>query len=267
MPHINVNGLNVYYESKGEGDPLVLIAGYSSDHSIWAGLEQILSKTFRVITFDNRGCGQSDCPDTPYTAELMAEDTVGLMRGLGIESAHIVGHSLGSSIAQILGATYPSQVRKLVLLTPFAVIDVVSNFSLAMSVRHLEEGISRKTVLEVRLPWLFSGAFLASQPKVDSFVEKVLSYEYPQPLVGLKRQLEALTKADTTQILTKIKAPTFILAAERDIISPPLQAEALSEGISDSDVLVVPSAAHLLPVEQPEFCAKNITHFLQMATR
>ncbi len=137
----------------------------------------------------------------------------------------------------------------------------LSNFSLSMAVKHLEEGVSRKTVLEARLPWLLSGAFLASRQKVDAFVDKSLNYEYPQPLVGLKRQLEALTKVDTTQLLSKIKAQRYSSSRTRHRC-PPLQAEALSEGISDSDVLVVPSAAHLLPVEQPEFCAKTITDFL-----
>lgn len=95
-------------------------------------------------------------------------------------------------------------------------------------------------------------AFLANQAKVDAFIEAVLTYPFPQPLVGYKRQLEALEAFDSTSIFSKIAAPTFILAGERDLISPPRQARGLlAEGIPNADILVAPGAAHLLPMEQP----------------
>lgn len=262
MPHMNVNGVRLYYEVAGEGFPLVLIAGFSADHTIWNSMIPLLSTSYQVITFDNRGCGQSDCPDVPYTVEMMANDTLGLLDALGVVKAHVLGHSMGASIAQYIAATSPERVRKVFLLTPFPMINVAAGYSLAVTLRMLEAGVPFKLIIETRIPWLFSPGFIASQVQVDTFIEKTAAYPYPQPLVGFRRQLEALEAFDSSPLLSRIVAPTFILSGERDIISPPIQAEVLRKGISHVDLLVAPGAAHLLPVEQPEFCVNTIRTFL-----
>ena len=91
MPKISVNGLKLYYEIEGNGEPLVLIPGFASGLSLWSRQVPALSRNFRVITFDPRGICASDKPDGPQTIVLLADDLAHLLQALGIASAHVVG--------------------------------------------------------------------------------------------------------------------------------------------------------------------------------
>src|SRR5262249_60651597 len=95
MPTVRVNGIRMFYEETGGGEPLILIMGFGGDHLAWAFQVRALAEHYRVVTFDNRGAGQSDAPEPAYTIRTMADDTAGLMAGLGIERPHVVGVSMG----------------------------------------------------------------------------------------------------------------------------------------------------------------------------
>ena len=112
---VPVNGINMYYETHGEGEPLLLIEGLG--YSSWMWYKQIpeLSKEYRVIVYDNRGVGRSAKPDSEYTIELMADDAASLLTALGVESAHVLGVSMGGYIAQELALRHPEKVRSLIL--------------------------------------------------------------------------------------------------------------------------------------------------------
>jgi 3-oxoadipate enol-lactonase len=98
MPKAMVQGINLYYEVHGSGYPLVLIRGLASNAEYWYCQVPAFSSQFSVITFDNRGIGRSDIPDSPFTISTMADDTVGLMDVLGIPRAHVLGISMGGMI-------------------------------------------------------------------------------------------------------------------------------------------------------------------------
>jgi len=82
MPKIKANNINLYYEIHGQGQPVVFVAGFSGDHTAWQNLIADYAKNYQVVVFDNRGIGQSDCPDYPYTIEMMADDAIGLVKAL-----------------------------------------------------------------------------------------------------------------------------------------------------------------------------------------
>ncbi len=115
MPKAQANGIEQYYEIYGTGKPLVLIAGLGYSLWQWHKMIPYLAKHFQVIAFDNRGVGQSDKPAGPYTAQLLAADTVGLLDALKIERAIIMGHSMGGFVAQALALDFPQRVEKLIL--------------------------------------------------------------------------------------------------------------------------------------------------------
>ena len=115
MPKISVNGLKLYYEIEGNGEPVVLIPGFASGLSLWSRQAPALSRHFRVITFDPRGICASDSPEGPQTIDLLADDLAHLLQALGVVTAHIVGVSFGGFVAQEFALKYPSMTRKLVL--------------------------------------------------------------------------------------------------------------------------------------------------------
>ena len=119
MPTVRVNDIDMYYEIHGEGEPVVLIAGLNSDHTLYQKLGIIprLAERYKVVAFDNRGVGQSGKPDIPYSIEMMADDTAGLLHALGIEQAHLLGTSMGGRIATALALRHPQQVKSLILVS------------------------------------------------------------------------------------------------------------------------------------------------------
>src|SRR5215468_1539539 len=113
MPTVRVNDIDLYYQVAGAGETLVLIAGFACDHTIWELMLPALTPHYRVVTFDNRGAGQTSAPHAPYSVRQMADDTAGLLDGLGRGPVHVAGHSMGGMIAQELALNYPDRVRSL----------------------------------------------------------------------------------------------------------------------------------------------------------
>src|SRR5262249_62173056 len=98
MSTIRANEIELYYEDHGSDEPLLLISGFACDHAIWGKVEPSLSKRYRVITFDNRGGGQSSAPDCAYSIKQMADDAAALLDAISVGQAHVVGHSMGGMI-------------------------------------------------------------------------------------------------------------------------------------------------------------------------
>lgn len=120
MPFVDTNGIRMHYEERGSGEPLVLLMGLGAPGSLWEDHVQAFEQHFRCLLVDNRGAGESDKPAGPYSTRMMAEDTAGLLRALGVEQARVAGISMGSGIAQELALAYPELVRSLVLIDRFA---------------------------------------------------------------------------------------------------------------------------------------------------
>ena len=107
MPQLQSNGIKVYYEEQGSGEPLLLIMGFTVSSIGWHWNIPGFAQHFRTIAFDNRGVGRSDKPDVPYSMAMFADDTVGVLDALGIERAHVFGISMGGMIAQEFTLRYP----------------------------------------------------------------------------------------------------------------------------------------------------------------
>src|SRR5260221_14763239 len=117
MPTVRVNDITMYYEIHGEGEPVVLIAGLNSDHTLYRGIIPPIAESYQVVAFDNRVVGQTDKPDIPYSIEMIADDTAGLLNALGIEQAHLLGTSMVGRIATALALRLPQQVKSLLLVS------------------------------------------------------------------------------------------------------------------------------------------------------
>src|SRR5215831_14693130 len=115
MERARINGVELAYELRGAGDPIVMIHGAQGDQSMFNGMANDFASSHRVLTFDQRGSGLSAKPDMPYSIAMLADDTAALMDHLTIARAHIIGVSMGGMIAQELALRHPAKVRSLIL--------------------------------------------------------------------------------------------------------------------------------------------------------
>lgn len=118
----DANGIKISYEIQGKDDgiPLILVSGWALKKQMWIAVAGPLSEHFKVITFDNRGCGKSDRPEGPYTFDMYADDIIGLMDHLKIEKANIMGYALGAMIIMHLALKYPDRTNQIVFLNTVA---------------------------------------------------------------------------------------------------------------------------------------------------
>ncbi len=255
--------MQLYHEVKGEGDALVLITGFTADHMAWLPLIDPFAKDYKVVTFDNRGVGQSPTPDGKSTIEDFAKDTIGLMDDLGIEKAHVLGQSMGTVIAQYMAADYPDRINKLILSNGYINADKTSEFAFRLIGHLMEDGVPRERIMEAFLPWCFSNEFLSHSANVDIIIDLYKSNPTPQTIKGFWLQYEAVYTVDTRPLLPRIKAPTLIIAGEEDLLTNMKDAQELHEGIAGSQLEVIPKMAHVPHVEVPELFIEIVENFLK----
>jgi 3-oxoadipate enol-lactonase len=263
MPNLQVNGISLYYERMGEGEPLVLIAGFASHHSAWADFTTELAQNYKLILFDNRGTGQTDAPPPPYTIETMANDTIGLLKGLGIPNAHMIGTSMGAAIIQMIAIAYPTYLKKGVLISPFPKLPDPYLFH-AKSIEKVSsfENISAELLIELDMPWLFSNEFLRDPDRVKQKISEWLNNPYPLKPEGHQGQLGALETFDLRKDLRKIEHEMLLLAGEEDLVSPLSCALLLKERISRATLKTFPKTGHMIYIEKKEEVLKAILSFL-----
>ena len=252
MPRVRVGDLTMHYVEAGAGPPLVLIMGFGGDHTAWAFQIPRLAERYRVIALDNRGVGQTDAPDLPYTTRLMAEDTAGLLDVLGIERAHVVGVSMGGMIAQELTLAHPERVRSLHLGCSLARPDAYLR-ALNASWREMRTGLGREAMLRALGLWLFAPGTYAERPDlVEAVLQATLASSYPQSLTGFLRQGEAVAAHDALARLDAVRCPTLVSVAEDDILVPPRFARELAARIAGAELRVVAGAGHAYFLERPD---------------
>lgn len=262
MPKINANHINLYYEIHGQGDPIVFIGGFSADHTIWEGIIEPCARNHQVIVFDNRGIGQSDCPNYPYTVDMMAEDAVALCRALGISSAHFVGNSMGGSIVQTVAYKYPKLVKSAVISNsfpkPHIKLVILTEANLAMR----KENVSQENMTKLVLPTVFSKKFLEKEGMVDALIQIRMKNPYPMSVEGYANQANALLNFNSTSWLKEITQPCLIITADDDFLASVGQSRELAKTISNAEFYCFNDVGHLPHVEQPEVFCKLILGFI-----
>lgn len=269
MPVASVNGIDLYYEEHGSGDPLLLIQGFGGNVVAWGPLIPAMAEHFRVIAFDNRDAGRSSQASAPYTIAEMAEDAAGLLEALGIPSAHVLGASMGGMIAQEFALQYPSKLRALVLMcttcggpNSAGWDEICQRLDLVRDLR--EAPAPDSELVQEQLSWMFTPEFLANP--TSAFQEFILSMlQYPAPLEGLKRQAEAIRAHDTYDRLPEIAAPTLVIAGEGDPLIPAENSRILAGRIPGAELILYPRVRHGFNLEIPDRVHADILSFLQRA--
>ena len=265
MSKVQVNHIEIAYSIHGSGDPLILIGGFGQVRETWRLQVDDFKKDFSVITFDNRGVGNSTVPSEPFTIADMAEDTVGLMDALGIESAHIFGVSMGGLISQTIALDHPKRVKKVCLgctshggrhaVQPAP--QVFATLALAS-----DPSIPPEQAIRKALPYTFSERFIREEPeKVEEYVQMTLKHQ-PTPM-GATGQMAALSVFNVKRRLGEIRCPVLVITGTEDRLMPPENAHLLVEGISNAELYRVEGAGHAFCQEKPEEVNKIIGDFFK----
>jgi pimeloyl-ACP methyl ester carboxylesterase len=285
-PHsgtVKVNGIDLYYEIHGSGEPLLMIEGLGYSAWMWYKQIPVFSKRYQVILFDNRGAGNTDKPDSEYSIEIMADDASGLLRTLGIGPVHTLGISLGGFIAQELALRHPDLVKSLSLVSTnsgpgkramrnsqhvnglfklWGILPGTFEMGGKASVPlGFEYGITKEDRIRYGLSLAFTPEYYGQHPEE---IERIVRWrlENPQPGYAWTRQLMAGMNFDSSGRAENIHAPTLILNGTEDRIVTPESARELAGSIPDSRYIEIEGSGHLLFIERSDEFNDTVMGFL-----
>lgn len=242
----DTDGARLRYEVRGSGDPLLLIGGFGAGADFWGPTAELLSETFTVVHYDNRGVGET-VSSGGFTERDMAGDAVALMDSLGIRSAHVLGWSMGSHIAQYLAAEHGDRVRTLTLVSSYLRIPARSMYVLSelTSMAARGEAPMEAVAAAVNAFCVPESEFARMRDAGESFPEPD-GYQDPQ---GLMLQLEAMASADTSDVAPSIRAPTLVVHGDRDIMVEPAEGRRVAGAVPGARLLMLEGVGHVVPPE------------------
>lgn len=239
MPTAAVNGLSLYFERAGSGEPLLFISGTGGDlRNKPNQFDGPLGKAFDMISYDQRGLGRSDKPDRRYTMADYADDAAALMDSQGWDHAHVVGVSFGGMVAQELALRHPAKIRRLVLACTSPGGAGGSSFAFH-EIGHLA-GEARAKYLTPISDTRRDEVWAAANP--DAYA-KLIAMTAADPFAGepgrregAERQLEARADHDTWERLPQITAPTLVVGGRYDGIAKPESLELMAGRIPGAEL-------------------------------
>lgn len=250
--------VRVAHEVRGDGPPVVLIAGLGGDRGTWEGcLPHLVG--FRVLRPDHRDVGGSHAPPGPLRIPDMAGDVIGAMDEAGMASAHVVGLSLGGVVAQELALTAPHRVSSLTLVSTWASPDAWLR-RLMRDWARVAETWGLEPLWEQVLLWSFSPRLYATGGQRLAAIVDALPRD-PAAVRAFVAQARAAVEHDTGERLRSVRAPTLILVGDQDVYTPVRFAQRLRDLIPGASLEVVPGVAHAFPIEDPGIFAQRLVAF------
>ncbi len=249
--------IKIAWESHGAGHPLLLIQGLGYARWGWDPVLPALAERYRVLTFDNRGIGESDKPEGPYTAQLMAADALQVLDEAGVDRAHVVGASLGGMIAQEVAAGAPERVDKLVLCcTTRGGDDAVPMPEATLQL--LAESASLEPAVALRR---FIENALAAAPD-EALVDELLRRRLADPPDPAGWQAQAAAGTTFPGVDRPISADTLVLHGTEDNVVDHRNAQLIADSIPGTAVRLFPGTGHMLFWERPDEFVAAVTEFL-----
>lgn len=261
MPMLSANNANFYVETHGEGQPLVLIAGYTGDHLYFTPVLNILKQHFQVVLIDNRGVGQTEDDNSVLSSKLMADDVIAICDALELKKPHILGHSMGGTIAQMVGIHHGDKIGKLILSATSAKWRqaMVRGFKGMLELRR--QDVDFDIQFELILGWVFGEKFLQNEDMVAFIKDAILNAPYPQSFENQARQFEVLATHDAKALVQNITSETLVMYGEEDVIASPDEAVFLANEINQAELTSLP-CGHGFFVEATEQVSNTIIEFL-----
>ena len=257
------SGVRLAGESLGDGPPALLIQGLGYGRWGWEPVTGPLARDFRVLTFDNRGIGDSDTPPGPYTVRDLADDAAAVLDAFDVERAHVVGTSLGGMVAQELALSRPGRVERLVLActTPGGAASYPmpqQTVELIQAASQVEPVVALRRFVENALA---PGVPLDRPQLVERIMQLRLSHRFD--VDGWRAQAAAAMSFDAGDRLGEIRAPTLVVTGTADVVVDWRNSQLLAERVPGARLELFPGCGHLFFWEEPERFAVLVKEFLR----
>jgi 3-oxoadipate enol-lactonase len=263
MSYVENEGTKIYWEEEGQGEPLLLIMGLGSASDMWYRLLPELRSRYRTILFDNRGVGRSDAHPGPYSIANMAADAAAVMDAASVESAYVMGFSMGGLIAQEFALRYPVRVRRLILASTacggqevvWAAPEVLTALA-AKGVKTREEGFWSTA------PYNYEAATARALMEEDLEV----TLRHPLKRESYQAQLQAIMSWEgSCGRLKNLDVPTLVLHGDHDQLIPTENGRILARAIPGAELVLITDAGHRFMTDRLEASREAIISFLDRA--
>jgi pimeloyl-ACP methyl ester carboxylesterase len=274
VPDIEIDGATtLHYAISGAGEPILLIPGLGLDHNYYRFGIPLLSRHLQVLAVDPRGIGRSTKSPPPYTVEAWADDFAVMIDKLAFGPIHVLGSSLGGSIALALAQRHPSKLKSLIVVGGFSELDRATELNFRLRLRLIEKLGMSDEVADYMGLWTLTRKFInsdagfatmrANQANIransaqsySAFVEALLKWGRCQP--GQEREPKFTT------LLDSIKTPTLVVTSDNDHLIPKELSDLIAPRLAGAKLVVMPGAGHIPFMEQPEEVVRIVLQFLE----
>lgn len=270
MPVSEANGTKLFCQRNGTGEPLLLIPGLGLDHTYYRLGEPMLREAFETILVDPRGVGQSQKDDVDYSAELWADDFADLLDRIGVDSAHVLGSSLGGTIALAMAVRHPHKVRSLIVVGGFSELTRSVELNYALRKKLIAKIGMGDELAEFMGLWIMTREFIetdAGHKVLEASKENVkknlpeLYVRFLDSILRLGRRESGQQLPALTASLKGINAPTLVLCADNDHFIPARLSQIIAENIPGARYQEIPGGGHIPFIEKPAESASAVIEF------
>jgi 3-oxoadipate enol-lactonase len=260
---ISANGIDINYTIEGEGPWLTLSHSLACNLHMWDEEAKRLSKRYKVLRYDTRGHGQTSAPAGAYTLEQLADDLHGLLQALGVNTTHFVGLSMGGMIGQTYALKHPGVFASLTLCDTTSRYPAEAAGLWVDRIKTVETKGMEPLVAPTLERW-FTEPFRKAHPQVIANVAAMIRTTPPMGYAGCSH---AIPKINLTARLKEIRCPALVIVGKDDPGTPVAMAEEIHQALPGSKLVVIPSAAHLSNLEQPDAFNRALDDFLGQIKR
>jgi non-heme chloroperoxidase len=253
------SGVRLHYIEQGPvaGPAVLLLHGYGDSSGSWSLVMARLPADLRVVALDQRGHGWSDRPESPYTMDQFATDALEAMDALGIPSATVVGHSMGSFVARRVAERAPERVARLVLLGSAPTANNAAVRDLLRSVNRLSDPVDPTFVREFQMS-------TAARPVPADFMAGIIANSQAMPAHVWKAALGSLV---AYQPSGPVRCPTLVIGGDADGVFSKEEQTQLARDIPGALLELAPGVGHALNWEDPDRFVDSLLRFLASAER
>lgn len=259
MPTLRTNGIDLHYETAGQGEPLLLLHGLGSRSEDWQLQLPAFAGRYRVITADMRGHGRTSKPPGPYSVPMMAADVFGLLDGLGVESAHVAGLSMGGMIAFQMAVDRPERVRSLVIINSGPEL-VARTFNERLRVG---QRLALARLFKPARTAQFLGPRLFPKPEQKQLRQLFMAQWAENDPQAYRAAMRALVGWSVLDRIGAIRCPTLVISGDRDY-TPVAAKEGYTARIPGARLVVIEDSGHATPIDQAERFNACVLEFLRI---